>query len=454
MDFNRRSFPFHVPQASWRRCGLFLASAAMLSVAAAQSQQSTLTTEQTPLPKGPPTTSLQAPIPAPIEALPPAEHPLLDSPHLSALKQFAESKPLTLADVIAIALYTSRDMANAVAALQRAQAATGLARAAMNPTIGISSQLTYFGQEVAFNTALLAPGTKGELFVVTPNFNPITTAAFTMPLDLMGTLRSAVSQNQFNEVAARVDVNRVRNDLIAQIKAAFYNVLRAQAQVAVATDNVNVSLTRLSDSNKNYAAGTAPYFDVLTAKRDLADSQQALIVAQGQVSTTLSTLKNMIGLDLSSYVSISDQGSVEYPNGVAPGPKIDSDTVQGSERPLGNSEEPQYAPNANFTRLPIPDTHIVKDTFDFGPAFRSVLDEALKTRPELFEAQARITAANKGLTYAARSAMPSFNLSLEYVSTPNATGFTLPNQEVANLAINFRSGMAALPPSLSATRRR
>lgn len=436
MELMRRSFPFP-SVASHGRGAFFLAALAISSIAAAQSQQSTLTTEQTPLPKGPPKTSLQGPIPLPVQPLPPAEHPLLDSPHLAALKQYAESNPLKLPDVIAIALYTSRDMANAIAALQRARAATGLAQAAMSPTIGISSQLTYFGQEVAFNTALLAPGTKGQLFVITPNFNPVTTAAFTVPLDLLGTLRSAVSQAQFNEVAARVDVNRVRNEVIASVKSAFYNVLRAQAQVAVATDNVNVSLTRLSDSNKNYAAGTAPYFDVLTARRDLADAQQALIAARGQVSTTLSTLKDTIGLDLSLNISISDQGSVEYPNGVTPGPKIGMDSVQASERPPGNGEEPQYAPNSNFTKLPIPDTHIVKDTFDYGPAYRAVLDEALKTRPEIFEAQARVTAANKGLTYAARSDMPSFNLSVEYVSTPNATGFSLPNQEVANLAINF-----------------
>ena len=91
-----------------------------------------------------------------------------------------------------------------------------------------------------------------------------------LPLDVSGTLRAAVSQAQFQEVAARIDVNRVRNDVVYNVKNAFYNVLRAQAQIAVATDLLNNALSRLNDANKNYAAGTAPRFDVISAQRDVA----------------------------------------------------------------------------------------------------------------------------------------------------------------------------------------
>jgi len=328
-------------------------------------------------------------------------------------------------------------MASSVTALQQAQGVTGIARAALNPTIGVNSQLTYFGQKTAFNTALLTGKQPGQEFVIVPQYNPVYTAAFTLPIDITGTLRSAASQAQFNEVAARIDVNRVRNDIIASVKSGFYNVLRAQAQLSVATDNINVSLTRLSDANKNYAAGTSPYFDVLSSQRDLADAQQALIVAQGQVSSTLATLKNTIGLDLESKVEISDKDAVEYPNGVQPGPQGPFDAVQKVTPPPGNGEEPQYAPNANFTPLPATDPHIVKDDFNFGPEYQAVLDEALKTRPEIFEAQARVTAADKGLLYAQRSDLPSMSFSLQYINTPHAAGFTLANQEVATLGINI-----------------
>jgi outer membrane protein TolC len=447
MLFQRRRSANFSPRPSTISRALLAAFVGNMLAAGAlgQSPQNPIKTEETPLPKGPPDVGMQAPLPSPIKALPPAEQPLLASPKLEDLKHYAASHPLTLADAVAIALYTNTDMAAAVAGLQRAQAATGIARSMLNPTIGVNSQLTYFGKETAFNTALLTGGTHGENFVVVPQYNPVITAAFTLPIDLVGTLRSAVSQAQFNEVASRIDVNRVRNTVIANVKSAFYAVLRNQAQVAVATDNVNVSLTRLSDANKNYAAGTSPYFDVLTSQRDLADAQQALIVAHGQVSSSLTNLKTIIGLDASSKVEISDEGAVEYPNGVNPPPPPLKDTSEPAQAPPGNEEEPKYAPNAGFTPLKVPSRHLVSDDFEFGPEFQAVLDEAMKTRPEILEGQARVTAADKGLLYAQRSDLPSLSLSLQYINTPHAAGFSLPNQEAAVLGINipiFDGGLA------------
>ena len=91
-----------------------------------------------------------------------------------------------------------------------------------------------------------------------------------MPEDA-GTIRSAVSQSQFQEVAARIDINRVRNETVYGVKNAFYSVLRAQAQMAVAAEAQNNALARLGDANKNYAAGTAPRFDVISAQLHCLD---------------------------------------------------------------------------------------------------------------------------------------------------------------------------------------
>jgi outer membrane protein TolC len=367
--------------------------------------------------------------------LPPSEKPLLISPSLDQIKGFAATHPLTIQDAVAIALYTNRNLASSIASLQSAKARTGQARAALNPTFGINSQLTYFDSATTFNLAALAPaGTPPSSFTIVPQFNPVNTAAFTLPIDIAGSLRSAVSQAQFNEVASRIDVNRTRNQIIFDVKAAFYNVLRSQAQVAVATDNVNGALTRLSDANKNFAAGTSPYYDVLTAQRDVADAQQALINSQAQVTTNLSTLKNTIGLDVSSAVQISSAGAVEYPNGVTPLPPTPPDI--NAPGPI-SSEEPHVATNANFPPLPMPQTDVVKDTFDFGPDYAGLIQEALKTRPEVLESEAQVTAAQKGIQFARRSEMPSVSLSLEYQNTPNAAGFTKKNQGIATLGINI-----------------
>lgn len=386
-----------------------------------------------PMPQGPPNTGPSGPNPAAVQALPPAQKPLLASPTLAQIKGYTADHPITLADAIAIALYTNRSLATAIANLEAARGRTGEARAALNPTVGINSQLTYFDKATSFSIPAFGP----HPFTIVPQFNPVNTAAFTLPIDLGGALQSAVSQAQFNELAARIDVNRARNQVIFDVKNAFYNVLRAQAQVQVATENVNESLSRLSDANKNYSAGTSPYYDVLTAQRDVADAQRGLISANAQVSTSLGTLKNTIGLDVSDNITVDSSGATEYPNGVQ--------AMNFTPPTPTQTEEPKPAPQANYAPLPAPSTDLVKDNFAYGPEYSSLIDEALRTRPEVLETQAQVVAAQRGVQFARRSQLPSLSLSLEYINTPNAAGFTRRNEGAAVLGVNipiYEGGLA------------
>lgn len=391
-----------------------------------------------PLPQGPPDTKLQAPVPAPAQAIPPADQPLNASPNISAIKGFAESHPITIQEAVAIALYTNRSLAIALANLQRAHGRTGEARAALNPSLSLNSQLNYFDAPTTVSfSAFAPPGTPPASITLVPQFNPINTATFALPLDITGTLHSEVSQAEFNELATRIDIARTKNQVVADVKNAFYNTLRSQAQLAVATDNVNQALTRLSDALINYAAGTVPYFDVLSSQRDVSDAQQGLIAAKAQVSDALAALKNTMGIDIGTHLAIASQGAVEYPPGVPP---------PSAPAPQPQTEEPRVAPNAKFTPLPAPRTDVVQEPIDFGPDYQALLAEGLKDRPEIAEAEAQVTAAQRGMLFARRSSLPSLSLSLNYVNTPRATGFTRKNQGVATLGISvpvFDAGLAS-----------
>lgn len=376
-----------------------------------------------PLPQGLPATGMQAPVPAPAQPVPAALGPLAASPNLAAVKGFAESHPITIREAVSIALYTNRSLATALSNLEAASARTGEARSQLNPTLGVNSQLNYYDRA---NTVSLG---NGPAFTIIPQFNPINTASFTLPIDIAGALRAAVSQAQFNEIAARIDVNRVRNQLVFDVKAAFYSVLRAQAQLAVATDNVNQSLQRLSDANKNFAAGEAPYYDVMTSRRDVANSQQALLVVQGQVSNALAALKNTMGLDIATRLSISSSGAVEYPNGVQP-------QVPSSTPPV-SSPEPKTAPEAKYNPLAAPRLDVVGDPMPLGSDYQALVEEALRSRPDILEADAEIAAAKRGVQYARRSSLPSLGLSLSFVHTPDAAGFTRKNEGLATLSVSI-----------------
>ena len=422
-----------------------------------------------PLPQSVPPTGLQAPLPTPALPLPTGDKPVLTSPDIATLSAYLQQHPLTINDAVSIALATNRALATSVEALFRAQGRTLEARSLLNPTLGVSGNLTEFDAPTTANLAALSGGGSGgsassgtgssaaPAFLIVPQFNPVFTASVGLPLDIGGTLRAAASQAQFNEVAARIDINRIRNQVVLDVKNAFYNVLRARAQVDVATDNLNNTINRFNDAQKNYAAGTAPRFDVITATRDVSDAQQNLITAKSAVSVDIALLNNALGLNINTPLQITPTGAVDTPPDVAPPtlPSSAPSTSAGSSGTNAPNTIPPTPPNTQ-TANPVPaptlrpdqaapkdpsgksfnaltPSNVVFDTLDLGPEYNAVLQEAQRNRPEVLEADAQIAAAQRGIQYARRSELPSFNLSVGYTYTPNAAGFTRQSEGAATL---------------------
>jgi outer membrane protein TolC len=401
---------------------------------------------------------LPAPVGPPIDP----QHPLTVSPALQALNSYVAGHPLTINDAVAIAMTTSRSFAASVAALLRAQGRTAEARAALNPTLAAAAQITEFDAPTVANLSAFSSGSAGgsssapATIPILNQFNPVLTANANLPLDIAGTLRAAASEAQFQEVAARIEVNRTRNQVVYDTKNAFYNVLRAQAQVVVATDTVNNALSRLNDAQKNYAAGTSPRFDVITATTDVANAQQSLIQARVQVSVNLAVLKNVIGLDNRTPLRITDQGAVEIPPGVSPpadaGPLPPAAGKSGTGLPTNvpPTETPAPMPAAPIgpdqamgksgmgvgQTQPQTATGTVEDPIDLGPEYNGLLEEALRTRPDVLEADANIAAARRGIQVARASQLPSLSFGLGYTYTPNAAGFSRVNQGAATLSVS------------------
>lgn len=402
-----------------------------------------------PLPQGPPPSGLQAPLPAPALPVPSGSRPLTVSPNQDALALYLKGRSVTMKDAVAIALAVNRPLAVAVSNLYRAQGRTEEARAALNPTFGLGANIVQYD----------APTTAsfGATSLTIQNaFNATFGAHATLPIDLSGSLHAAVSQSQFQEVAAKIEINRVRNQTVLDVKSAFYNVLRAQAQAGVAQDGLANALTRLNTAQKNYAAGTSPRFDVITAQRDVAEAQQALIQAKSQVSLSLALLKSNMGIAIRTPLKITDAGAVETPPDTAapttpppttaPTPKIGPGS-EAPPAPLRDTPPPQKAPTigpdmarpTDPTGKPLTDTPLtgeVEDPINLGPEFDAVSREALQTRPEILQADASIAAARKGIQIARRSSQPSLSATAGYDYTPTAAGFTRSNQAEIGFNLN------------------
>lgn len=341
------------------------------------------------------------------------QKPLRTSPGAKELAAIIRDRPLTIDDAVQIALATSRNFASSLANLDEVHARTSLAKTQLNPHLEANAQLTQYGKEVAASFG-------GTSLVLTNAFNPIYVAAVTLPIDIVGAIHSAVSQAEYREVAARIDVNRVRNETVFAVRNAFYGALRAQGQLVVAQDSLANAESRLHDAQSILRVGIGTKFDLLTAQRDVADAQQGVLNARGQVTLALAQLKNVMGIDISMPIKIVDSGAIEDPTGAAPEVTSGEPTAAGTKPRTAEASE-------RF--------HVAQNEVDLGPEYDAAVQEALGARPEVLESEAIVSAAKQGINYARRSSLPSLSLSANYVVQPNNAGFTPEHQASITLGL-------------------
>ncbi|MCW3095453.1 MAG: outer membrane protein [Chthonomonadaceae bacterium] len=382
----------------------------------------------TTLPQGPLQTNRQAPVPG---AAGPSQNPykpLLFSPSLNQIPGRAPNQPLTLQDAVSVALVTNRSLALAGEALLRAEGRVSEERSAYLPTVGIGYSLTQLSTgtsaNIGGNTISLTNATQNQLGI-----------SASLPIDISGLIRAAVDQAKFQEIATRLDINRTRNQIVLDVKNAFYDVLRAEALLAVAREGLQNAQDRLSDTEKKLAAGVVAPFDVLRSQTDVANAQQQVITANTSISLALAALNSTLGLDVNAPISITATGAVEDPPGVAP-PSAFVPPTAPADLPPDNGAPP----DAGTIKAPavIQPPTVVTDPIKLAGDFNSLVQEAIGLRPEILEGDASIAAARKGILLARRSLLPTLGITGGYNYTPDAGGFT-PQTSLgqAVVSINF-----------------
>ncbi len=280
------------------------------------------------------------------------------------------SVKLTMDEAIATALRNSKTLRINVEAIQKARGKVNEAKSAYVPTASSDAQVIRLDEG---SSATFSTGTGSMTIPLAKETQKQLTVTATLPIDIMGEIKAAVDASQFSLIATRLDYDRARNQLVSDVKSAYYNVLRAKAFQSVAEQALKNAEDRLSTADAYLRAGTGTKFDVLRAETEVANARQNVIAARNKVTLAVASLNNTLNLDQNTPLEVGD--------------------VTGSDQ----------AP--------------VKE---FGQA----VDEAYKQRPELMQADAYIGAAEKGIHLAKRSWLPSAGLAWSFSYTPDAGGFS------------------------------
>jgi outer membrane protein len=279
------------------------------------------------------------------------------------------ARRLTLQEAVAIALQNSKNLRLAAEGVNRARGRVSEQRTGFNPSLGATGTFTHL-DEGATVTFPDASGNPQTIPIVRQNQKAVSLQG-NVPLDIFGLIRTAVEQAQFNEIAARLDFNRTRNQTVLDVKNAYYDVLRAKAFVTVQEQALVNAQDRQKIAEANLRAGTGTRFDVLRAQTDVANAEQNVIAARNRVNLSIATLNNVLNIDQNTPVDVTEATEP-------------SQTVEG---------------------------------------FDQAVSEAYGKRPEIFQADANIRAAEKGVKLANRSSTPTLGVGANLQYTPDAGGF-------------------------------
>ena len=201
--------------------------------------------------------------------------------------------PLTLAQITQMAVDASPALSAARQSVAQAQARTQQAQA------GRRLQITFNSTASLSAASVYQPPPTFETFGTLQN-------TLTVPLPLGRRPGFAITQAQEQQSAVLAQLDSARLALVGQAAAAYYDVLRKQALLAVAQQTLTENQRAFSDVQKRTQAGDAAQLDVLQAQVPVASAQAALDGAENDLAVAVETLNSLLGRPLDDPLLLAD----------------------------------------------------------------------------------------------------------------------------------------------------
>ena len=210
------------------------------------------------------------------------------------------SEPLSLPDVIAIAIQNNPGTRQAWFTAQAAQAGVKQAKSTYLPKVTLSAKSVYSSSEL---TKLLQT-TDGYRTVETHTMMPAVDVSFLL-FDFGGR-KATLKQAAELLIAANFEFNQSLLDLLLSVESAFYQLQSAESSVAAAEADLETAETTRDASQKKLDSGLGIKLDVLQAQANLDQARYTLEEAKGILKAAHAQLAAVLGLPADTEFSILD----------------------------------------------------------------------------------------------------------------------------------------------------
>ncbi len=316
----------------------------------------------------------------------------------------------TLDSLVDVGLRNNYDMAMAARRIGIARAATGSARAAYFPTIGISASYNK-GQSSGMQSS---PGTKAAGYGYWQ-------AGVDMQweIDVFGRITSQVRESKARVRVSRAERDGVELSLAAEIASTYVSLRVDQAQLKIAEEHLGRQQKALSIAKARFETGLASMMDVDEAQQVYSSTLASIPAIEYSITSEINTLATLLAVTPDSLTPLLGTG--EIPEYIAIVPKtVDSsmlrqrpDVVQAEETVDINAEalgvtKKEWLPRLTLEAAAGTESHNAGDLFSKNSFTYSVVPTLSWT---IFEGMSR-KYATESARLAMENAIDSYNLTL------------------------------------------
>ncbi len=220
----------------------------------------------------------------------------------------AQQKEITLDEGIQIGLKNSKTLHSSKMKVVSAEANLSEINASRLPSLSLNATYTRLSPITPFSFTLPFVGTYTISPSILDNYNLKLTLQ--QPLFTGFKLSSSSDIAKYNSLAARQQYSQDQQDLILNIKNAYWGLFNAEKVKEAINDNYQQVKAHLTDVQNFFKQGLSTKNDVLKVEVQLSEIQLQQIDARNSVKIAVVNLDNIIGLPLSTELMIPQNVNV------------------------------------------------------------------------------------------------------------------------------------------------
>lgn len=220
----------------------------------------------------------------------------------------ADSISITLEDAQRIALEKNPQLQSAQKEIQQSAAQVKQARGNLLPSLSAFANYNH-SFELPVITIEISGAGKQDIPMGTKE-NITSGLRLQQPLFMGGAVYSGYQIAQKGKVLAGNQAKITRQQILLQVRQAFYNALFTKELIAVAEEAVANVQRNLEQVQKQHDVGAASGFDLLRAQVQVSNTKPQLITAKHRHEQAITGLRTVIGLDKNANIRVV--GSLEY----------------------------------------------------------------------------------------------------------------------------------------------